>query len=91
MVALTAPACPLLLRSGPNQWRDAQTPREILENVCETNNRSQPLWLSKTELVIGNKHYRLAELEGQSRSPQMMSPCAELMFGSADIMIVFRC
>ncbi|XP_037084362.1 myoferlin-like [Pollicipes pollicipes] len=40
--------------------RDAQTPREILENVCETNNRSQPLcWLSKTEVVIGNKHYRL--------------------------------
>ncbi|XP_037084395.1 myoferlin-like isoform X2 [Pollicipes pollicipes] len=61
--------------SGPNQWRDAQTPREILENVCETNNRSQPLWLSKTEVVIGNKHYRLSELEDRSAErPPTLGP-----------------
>ncbi|XP_043245484.1 myoferlin-like isoform X4 [Amphibalanus amphitrite] len=61
--------------SGPNQWRDSQTPREILENVCETNNRSQPLWLSKTEVVIGNKHYRLSELEDRSAArPSSLGP-----------------
>lgn len=51
----------LTVRSGPNQWRDSQTPRQILEYWCELNNLSKPQYLGNTQLVLDGKVYNLQE------------------------------
>lgn len=48
-------------RSGPNQWRDSQTPRQILEYWCELNNLNKPQYLGNTQLVLDGKVYNLQE------------------------------
>ena len=51
----------LTVRSGPNQWRDSQTPRQILEYWCELSNLSKPQYLGNTQLVLDGKVYNLQE------------------------------
>ena len=48
-------------RSGPNQWRDSQTPRQILEYWCELNSLGKPQFLGNTQLVLDGKVYNLQE------------------------------
>ena len=48
-------------RSGPNQWRDSQTPRQILEYWCELNSLNKPQYLGNTQLVLDGKVYNLTE------------------------------
>ncbi|XP_068709292.1 myoferlin-like isoform X2 [Montipora foliosa] len=49
--------------SGPNQWRDSQTPRQILEYWCELNSLNKPQYLGNTQLVLDGKVYNLTEYE----------------------------
>lgn len=49
------------IRSGPNQWRDSQTPRQILEYWCELSNLTKPQYLGNTQLVLDGKVYNLQE------------------------------
>lgn len=49
--------------SGPNQWRDSQTPRQILEYWCELNSLGKPQFLGNTQLVLDGKVYNLQEFE----------------------------
>ena len=49
---MTCLTCYVIDRSGPNQWRDSQTPRQILEYWCELNSLGKPQFLGNTQLVL---------------------------------------
>ena len=50
----------LLARSGPNEWRDARKPKEILDWFCTQRHLSAPLFYDNT-VKIGSRVYALAE------------------------------
>ena len=62
--------CCLCDRSGPNQWRDSHTPRQILEYWCELNSLNRPQFLGNTQLVLDGKVYNLTEY-GKNRRFQI--------------------
>uniref|UniRef100_A0A0B7A5P3 C2 domain-containing protein n=1 Tax=Arion vulgaris TaxID=1028688 RepID=A0A0B7A5P3_9EUPU len=49
--------------SGVNTWRDSQKPTDILIEYCKTNRHQPPVFVSKTEVTIGNKYYKLSDFE----------------------------
>ena len=44
-------------RSGPYQWRDCKTPKEILDKCT----RTKPQWLSETEVVVHGEVCKLSQ------------------------------
>jgi len=60
--------------SGPNQWRDSQTPRQILEYWCELNCLNKPQFLGNTQLVLDGKVYNLQEFEEGMLFHQHLGP-----------------
>ena len=49
------------VRSGPNQWRDCQTPKQILDDWCEKQHMAKPQYLGNTQLALESKIYNLQE------------------------------
>lgn len=60
--------------SGPNQWRDSQTPRQILEYWCELNSMNKPQFLGNTQLVLDGNVYNLQEFEEGMLFHQHLGP-----------------
>ncbi|XP_054264367.1 fer-1-like protein 6 [Macrosteles quadrilineatus] len=44
--------------SGPNTWRDIETPRDILERLCNTHNLPLPQYHEKS-VIIGSKEFSI--------------------------------
>lgn len=51
----------LCFSSGPNQWRDCMTPKQILANWCESQCITKPQYVGNTQLVLNNRIYTLSE------------------------------
>ncbi|XP_070540972.1 myoferlin-like isoform X9 [Ptychodera flava] len=49
--------------SGPNVWRDIQTPKQILEEYCKQNNLRGPRYYGTNSLAVEGKMYNLADFE----------------------------
>ncbi|XP_030841562.1 myoferlin isoform X6 [Strongylocentrotus purpuratus] len=49
--------------SGPNKWRDQNTPREMLEEYCKQQKISGPFFYGSTKLTVEGKMYNLADFE----------------------------
>ncbi|XP_077992044.1 myoferlin-like isoform X14 [Glandiceps talaboti] len=49
--------------SGPNVWRDIQTPKQILEDYCKSNLLRGPRYYGNNSLAIEGKMYNLADFE----------------------------
>ncbi|XP_064630282.1 myoferlin-like isoform X1 [Lineus longissimus] len=48
---------------GPNRWRDAQKPKEILDNYCEMNHLAAPQWFGNNGVKVGGRVYNLGDFE----------------------------
>jgi hypothetical protein len=51
----------LIFSDGPNQWRDAQKPKEILDNYCEMNHMASPQWFGNSGVKVGGRVYNLGD------------------------------
>ncbi|XP_048584840.1 myoferlin isoform X2 [Nematostella vectensis] len=61
--------------SGINQWRDSQTPRQILDLFCESQGKGRPQYLGNMKLVLDNRVYTLQEFEeGMIHHPHLGAP-----------------
>lgn len=49
--------------SGPCQWRDAQKPKDILEEFCSTHLLPAPVYSGNNSLKVGHRVYNLADFE----------------------------
>ncbi|XP_002734885.2 dysferlin-like [Saccoglossus kowalevskii] len=49
--------------SGPNVWRDTQTPKQILEDYCKKNLLHEPRYYGNNSLSVEGKMYNLADFE----------------------------
>ncbi|CAG0913749.1 unnamed protein product [Notodromas monacha] len=49
--------------SGPNQWRDSNKPREILERMAMMWHYGKPIWKGARSVTVGNKSYSLDDFE----------------------------
>lgn len=50
-----------LFRSGINQWRDSKTPKELLDQFCETHQMAKPQYLGNSQLVMESTIYDLQD------------------------------
>ena len=48
-------------RSGPNKWRDSQTPKQILESYCVKKNFRSPTFIGNNRLFMDGEEYILEE------------------------------
>lgn len=61
--------------SGINKWRDARTPRQILDKYCETNNFHKPKFMGNNKVIFHGDAYWLEDFEiGMTISPHMGPP-----------------
>ena len=49
------------LSSGINKWRDARTPRQILDKYCETNNFHKPKFMGNNKVIFHGDAYWLED------------------------------
>jgi len=47
--------------SGPNQWRDSQTPRQILDAWCISQGKNKPQYIGNTQIILDDNVYLLQE------------------------------
>ncbi len=50
-----------VFRTGPNTWRDSQTPKEILEEFCQSKNLTGPIYSGSSTVKVGNRVFNLAD------------------------------
>ncbi|XP_073239418.1 myoferlin-like [Porites lutea] len=61
--------------SGINKWRDSRTPRQILENYCDTNNLPKPKYIGNNKVIIHGDEFCLEDYEsGMTINPHMGPP-----------------
>ncbi|XP_027056703.1 myoferlin-like [Pocillopora damicornis] len=61
--------------SGISKWRDARTPRQILDKYCETNNFHKPKFMGNNKVIFHGDAYWLEDFEiGMTISPHMGPP-----------------
>ena len=74
----------MLFSTGHNQWRDSQTPRQILESYCESNSIAKPQYLGNTQLMLDGKTYNLQEFGWCSELPQFHLSSVVVSFSVLD-------
>ncbi|XP_060557298.1 dysferlin-like isoform X3 [Ruditapes philippinarum] len=52
---------------GPNKWRDAMKPKEVLEEYCKNRNMTLPMFYGNNSAKVGRKVYKLSEFEGAGK------------------------
>ena len=50
-----------VFRSGPNQWRDAQKPKQILEDYCKIHHLTGPMFYGNNGVKVGNRVFNLGD------------------------------
>ncbi|KAL5022080.1 hypothetical protein ScPMuIL_001235 [Solemya velum] len=49
--------------SGANEWRDSQTPKQILESFCQRNRLAGPMFYGNNSCKVGNRVHSLIDYE----------------------------
>ncbi|XP_028412829.1 myoferlin-like isoform X1 [Dendronephthya gigantea] len=49
--------------SGPNQWRDCRTPKELLAEWCENQSLCKPHYIGNTQVIIDQQTHTLSAFE----------------------------
>ena len=57
-------------RSGPYKWREAKSPKEILDKVC----RTKPQQLSPTQMVVNGELMKLEDFEPEPLDNPNLGP-----------------
>ncbi|XP_025096654.1 myoferlin-like isoform X4 [Pomacea canaliculata] len=65
------------IMSGINMWRDSQKPKQILENYCQKNRLSGPMFYSNDSVKVGQRVYNLTEFERDQATSEEMGPKEE--------------
>lgn len=61
---------PAYYTSGPYQWREGKSPKEILEKVC----RTKPQYLSPTQIVVNGELMKIEDFEVEPDSNPHLGP-----------------
>ena len=48
-------------RSGPNQWRDCSTPKQMLADWCERESLPKPHYIGNTQVIVNQRTYTLSD------------------------------
>ncbi|EDV22852.1 uncharacterized protein TRIADDRAFT_28445, partial [Trichoplax adhaerens] len=60
--------------SGINQWRDSQTPKEILDAWCESRGLPAVRYISNTQLLMDGRIYSLDDYEQNIKQHEHLGP-----------------
>lgn len=76
--------------SGPNMWRDSQTPKQILTAFCKKQSLLGPIFASTTTVRVGNRLYNLNDFGMYVMSPITSAvACAFSDFVSKVLQMIF--
>ncbi|XP_071949270.1 myoferlin-like isoform X3 [Antedon mediterranea] len=63
--------------SGPNVWRDAVTPTQVLQKYCKSNSLPDPVYYGASKLCFDGKMYNLQDFEANKIHNEHEGPAEE--------------